>query len=76
LRFPHTAEGAPNTGSLRDIGGPIALQGTVQLAHGGYELNATLAPRDPANTSLAQLLSLLGPPDAQGRHQLSIAGTL
>ncbi|MGA8707924.1 MAG: type II secretion system protein N [Steroidobacteraceae bacterium] len=75
LRFPHSAEGAPSIGSLRDIGGPIALQGDVQLAHGGYELNASLVPRDPGNTSLAQLLGLLGPPDAQGRHELSIAGT-
>ncbi len=75
LRFPHAAAAAPSNGSLRDIGGPLAVQGNVQLAHGSYELNATVALRDPANTTLAQLLGLLGPPDAQGRHQLSLAGT-
>lgn len=76
LKFPSPTPGTPIIGSLRDIGGPLALQGSVQLTRGaGYELNGTVAARDPANTDLQQLLQLLGPPDAQGRHEFSLSGT-
>jgi hypothetical protein len=76
LEFPPAVAG-PAVGSLRDLGGPLALQGTVQLTpDGGFELNAMLAARDPANADLQQMLQLLGPPDSQGRHELSLSGTL
>jgi hypothetical protein len=75
LRFPPAAAGATSVGSLRDIGGPLAVQGSVQLVHGSYQLDATVALRDPTNSALEQLLQLLGPADAQGRHQLSLAGS-
>jgi len=75
LDVPAAAAGAPIAGTLHDLDGPIALQGTVQLAGDAYQLDAQLAPRDAANTNLAQMLQLLGPADAQGRHTLSIAGS-
>jgi hypothetical protein len=76
LRFPPPTPGIPIIGSLHDLGGVLALQGSVQLTHdGGYELNGTVAARDSANSDLQQLLQLLGPADAQGRHAFSLAGT-
>jgi hypothetical protein len=74
LSFPPAA-GAPITGTLRDTGGPVSLQGTLQLAHRGYELNALLGARDPGNADLQKLLQMLGPADPQGRHTLSLAGS-
>lgn len=77
LSFPPSGLQAPSVGSLHDIGGPLALQGSLRLAgDGSYEMNAVVAARDPANADLQQLLLLLGPPDAQGQHALSLAGTL
>lgn len=76
LRFPPPIDAAASIGALRDIGGPLALQGVVQLAPGGaYELNGTVAVRQDSNSELQQLLQLLGPPDAQGRHEFSLSGT-
>jgi general secretion pathway protein N len=76
LRFPPAIAGAESIGALRDIGGPLALQGVVQLAPGGaYELNGTVAARETSNGELQQLLQLLGPPDAQGRHEFSLSGS-
>jgi hypothetical protein len=75
LSFPPTAPGAPIVGTLRDTGGPLSVQGTLQLAHGGYELNALLGARDAGNADLQKLLQMLGPPNPQGRHTLSLAGS-
>jgi general secretion pathway protein N len=78
LTFPGTpAPAAPMIGTLRDLGGPLSLQGQLRLApDGAYELAGTLAARDRSNTDLQQLLQMLGPPDAAGAHAFSIAGTL
>jgi general secretion pathway protein N len=77
LKFPPPIAGAESLGSLHDIGGPLEVQGDVRLARdGSYEINGVVAVRDPANVDLQQLLQLLGPPDAQGRHDFSLAGTL
>jgi type II secretion system (T2SS) protein N len=73
LRFA----GTPMLGTLRDLEGPLSLQGQVQLsANGSYELNGSLAAHDDANPDLQQMLRLFGAPDAQGRRQFSLAGTL
>lgn len=75
LDFPPASPGSPLAGSLRDLGGPVALQGTVQISGSSYQVDGVIANRDASNASLEQLLQLLGPPDAQGRHPFSIAGT-
>ncbi|HEY1725012.1 MAG TPA: type II secretion system protein N [Steroidobacteraceae bacterium] len=77
LKFPPRTAGTALTGQLHDLSGPLSLVGTVTLTpDGGYELDSTLAAKDPADAQLAQALQMLGPPDATGRHSLSIAGTL
>jgi hypothetical protein len=71
------AKAAPMTGNLRDLDGPLSLQGVLQLSpSGAYELDGTVAARDASSSDLQQLLQMLGPPDAQGRHVFSLAGTL
>jgi hypothetical protein len=63
-------------GTLRDLGGPLILSGQLQLRRdGSYELDGNIALRDASSADLQQVLNLLGPPDAAGRHALSFAGT-
>jgi hypothetical protein len=77
LEVPPAATAMPIVGRLRDIGGPLALEGQVRLTDiGAYEIAATVAPREDSNPDLRQALQLLGPADAQGRYPLSLAGTL
>jgi general secretion pathway protein N len=67
----------PIVGSLRDIGGPLSLQGQAQLSSdGAYEISGTVAPRSGASPDLKQALQLLGAPDAQGRYAFTLAGTM
>jgi len=67
----------PIVGQLRDLDGPLSVQGQLRLSNqGAYELSGTLAPRGDASPDLRQALQLLGPPDAQGRYPLSLAGTV
>ena len=70
LTFP--AGGAsPPVGQLQDLGGPLAVQGTVKLMQGraGFVAEGTVSPRPEAVSSLRNDLQLLGSPDAQGRRQ-------
>jgi hypothetical protein len=49
----------------------------VQLSPAGaYEIAGTAAARTSSNADLQQMLQLLGPADAQGRHAFSLAGNL
>ena len=77
LTFPAAPVGdAPMLGTLRDLGGPLSLAGQLQLRRdGAFELDGTVAPRDVPSADLQQVLNLLGPPDAAGRHPVSFAGT-
>lgn len=77
LKFPAAPAGdAPMLGALRDLGGPLSLAGQLQLQRdGSYELDGSVAPRDTSNAELQKLLQLLGPPDAAGRHSISLAGS-
>jgi len=77
LKFPTSPAGdAPMLGTLRDLGGPLSLEGQLQLRRdGNYELDGSVAPRDASSANLQQVLNLLGPPDAAGRHAVSLAGT-
>jgi len=67
LSFPGGG-GAP-VGQLRDLGGPLAVEGSVRLLPGpGFELQGLLAPRPTASQKLADEIRYLGSPDAQGRR--------
>jgi hypothetical protein len=82
LDFPEPSAEAPGTGArivgnLRDLDGPLSLQGQLQLLRtGAYELAGTVAARNTSDADLQQMLQPLGPADAQGRHAFSLAGTL
>jgi len=77
LQFPPPTPGAPLLGQLRDLSGPLSVVGVVTLGRdGGYDLEGSIAAKSDPDGELANLLQLLGPPDAQGRHVFSIAGTL
>jgi general secretion pathway protein N len=77
LRFPDTsrADGAIS-GELRDVGGPLAVAGTLTIRNGSeYVLSGSAAARADANAELAKAVEFLGPPDAQGRREYSLAGS-
>lgn len=63
-------------GHVHDLGGPLALEGTVRLtAQPGYQLRARVAARSDAAPSLVNALRYLGSPDAQGRRPFALSGT-
>ena len=65
------------TGTLRDLGGAVRLQGTLMVGlRGEYDLNARLAAADGATDTVRQMLDGLGPADPQGFRGLAIAGSL
>lgn len=70
LTFPG-GSGDP-TGQLKDLGGPLALDGTVRLTQDkpGVMLDTFITPRPGAAPQLVSQLQYLAP-DAQGRRQLT-----
>jgi hypothetical protein len=62
-------------GDLRDLDGPLQVDGTLRIHATGYELHGYAVPRSGASTELSKALDLLGPPDEQGRRRLSLEGT-
>jgi Type II secretion system (T2SS), protein N len=65
------------SGTLRDLGGPLTLRGTLALTFSGeFELEAKARPVDGTDESLTQALEALGPADADGMRSLSVAGSL
>jgi Type II secretion system (T2SS), protein N len=68
LTFPG-GSGDP-TGQLRDLGGPLAVEGTVRLMQDkpGVDLQMYVTPRADAAPGLVNQLQFLAP-DAQGRRQ-------
>jgi general secretion pathway protein N len=65
-------------GAVSDAGnGPLQINGTIKLkADRSYELDALVAAKANTPQNLARALEFLGPPDAQGRRQFSMAGAL
>ncbi len=62
---------------IRDREAPLQTDGVIVLnPDGRYRLNATLSVRDPANTQLAQAISMLGRPDRNGRVAISQQGRI
>jgi general secretion pathway protein N len=75
LTFPG-GSGDP-TAQLQDLGGPLAVQGTVRLTQDvpGFELQGYITPRADAAPALLNQLQYLGSPDAQGRRQFGTTVT-
>jgi general secretion pathway protein N len=74
LTFAPTA-GDP-VGQIRDLGGPLAVEGTLHLTRqGGFEVEGMVAPRADAPKELTDNLRFLGSPDASGRRPFSLSGT-
>jgi general secretion pathway protein N len=72
LTFP----GPDLTGQLQDLGGPLAVSGTVRLTRGpGYVIDGLVAARPGAPPEIVNNLQYLGSPDAQGRRPFSQQGT-
>jgi general secretion pathway protein N len=62
---------------LHDLNGPLSVSGALQLSPAGsYQLDGTVTPKPGTSAELTQKLQMLGPPDGQGRHAFSIAGSL
>ncbi|HKD54494.1 MAG TPA: type II secretion system protein N [Steroidobacteraceae bacterium] len=63
-------------GQLRDLDGPLALEGTLRLTRQpGFELEGLIAPRPGAPPELVNNIRFLGSPDASGRRPFSLSGT-
>lgn len=74
LTFPG-GSGDP-VGQLRDLDGPLALEGTLRLTRQpGFELEGLIAPRPGAAPELINNIRFLGSPDASGRRPFSLSGT-
>jgi general secretion pathway protein N len=76
LEFPpNGAAGGPFRGTLRDLDGPVELDGTLEVRSNlDWQLDANVKARVTATPQLSRLLEYLGPPDAQGRRPFSAAG--
>ena len=76
LTFPASSTSPPK-GELRDLGGPMSVEGEVTVAPqpGGianFIVQGLVAARPDAPPSLANELKMLGTPDAQGRRPFSL----
>jgi hypothetical protein len=75
VEFPAASAGEP-IGRLADLGGPLAIDGTLRLTREpGFVVEGRVATRGNAPPDLARQLQILGVPDAQGRRPFSVAGT-
>jgi hypothetical protein len=62
--------------ALRDLGGPLAVSGTLTIRNGSeYELTGLVAMRPEVSDQLAKAVAFLGPADGQGRRPFSLAGS-
>jgi hypothetical protein len=78
VQFPPGNTRPTMVGQLRDLEGPLAVNGQVRLEiSGNYEAEGTVVARDSANQDLNKALQLfLGPADPRGQRTFSLAGTL
>lgn len=60
--------------NLRDLGGPLAVEGSVHLDDEGYRLTAGLTPRDHDDRQLRQVIGFLGAPGRDGAIPLRFSG--
>jgi Type II secretion system (T2SS), protein N len=75
---PDAGDATVSDGQLRDMEGPLAVNGLLRLqSSGSFDLNGTIASRATASEDLNRTLQmLLGPEDAQGHHPFSLTGSL
>jgi general secretion pathway protein N len=79
VQFPAESTAADAlVGRIKDIAGPIQIAGTVQLkaTDRSYLLEGLVATKPDAPADFTKSLEFLGPPDAQGRRQFSLSGTM
>jgi len=71
VTFPAGASSGDPTGQLQDLGGPLAVQGTLRIMEDkpGVEVHGLVAPRPEAPPDMRHQLEYLGSPDAQGRRE-------
>lgn len=62
-------------GQLRDLGGPLMLDGEFHLDYRGYGASATLRARDD-NPSVRDALRYIGEPQADGSSRFELQGSL
>jgi hypothetical protein len=63
----------PPVGQLRDLGGPLEVEGTVRLTpEPGFNLQGLVKARPGASEALVRELQFLGSPDAQGRRPFAL----
>jgi hypothetical protein len=77
--FP--AEGAQDAnvlaGNVVDLGGPLRVAGTLKISpNRSYVLEGLVATQPDAPADITHNLQYLGAPDAQGRRQFSLAGSM
>jgi general secretion pathway protein N len=66
----------PPTGQMRDLDGPLALEGTLKLTpQPGFEVEGLIATRNGAPPELVNNVRFLGSPDASGRRPFSLSGS-
>ena len=71
-----TGDDAAIRGELRDLGGPLAVTGTLSIRNGrDYLLSGLVAVRPGSDTELTKIIEYIGPPDAQGRRTFTLDGT-
>jgi len=74
LTFPGGS--GEQTARLQDLGGPLAVEGTVRFTNEpGVVVDGLVAARPTASRDLQDQLRVLGTPDAQGRRPFSFAST-
>ena len=61
-----TPSGGQLSGTIRNEGGDVAIDGTLTGAGGLIEAAVTLKPTSAASDAVRQAVSLLGPPDGSG----------
>lgn len=64
-------------GDISDRGGPLKVEGALQLSpDGAYRINGTVAAAPDAPATLVKSLGWLGKPDSQGRYRLDYSGRM
>ncbi|MDE2252168.1 MAG: type II secretion system protein N [Gammaproteobacteria bacterium] len=76
LRFPADSDDARMRGELRDLGGPLAVSGTLSIRNGHeYLLSGLVAARPEASAELSKIIEYIGPADPQGRRAFTLEGS-
>ncbi len=77
LKFLEPGPDGQIRAELKDLGGPLQLQGQLQLRRdGNYELNGHAMARAEASDDLQHWMQMLGPPDPAGMRPFSLGGVL